>query len=91
MDQNICPKTWLAESILATLFCCLPFGVVGIVYAAQVSSCFTRGDYAAALDSSKKAGMWTKISFFLGLGIIVLYSILCLFLGFSWFNAYGIG
>ena len=77
MDQNICPKTWLAESILATLFCCLPFGVVGIVYAAQVSACFTRGDYAAALDSSKKAGLWTTLSFFLGLGIILLYSILC--------------
>ncbi len=90
MEQNICPKTWLAESILTTLFCCLPFGVVGIVYAAQVTSLFSQGNYAAAQETSRKAGMWTKISFFVGLGVIVIYLLMTLFLGFSWFDAYGV-
>ena len=90
MEQNICPKTWLAESILTTLFCCLPFGVVGIVYAAQVTSLFSQGNYEAAQETSRKAGMWTKISFFVGGGIALVYIIISLFLGLSWFSNYGI-
>ncbi|MES2882212.1 MAG: CD225/dispanin family protein, partial [Bacteroidota bacterium] len=37
------PKNWLVESILVTIFCCLPFGIVGIVNAAQVNSKFAAG------------------------------------------------
>ena len=32
---------YLAHSILATLFCCMPFGIVSIVYAAQVNGNLT--------------------------------------------------
>jgi len=32
------PKSWLVESILVTLFCCLPFGIAGIVNASRVES-----------------------------------------------------
>ena len=35
---KIAPRTWLVESILITVLCCLPFGIVGIVYASKVSS-----------------------------------------------------
>ena len=34
------PKNWLVESILVTIFCCLPFGIAGIVFASQVNSKF---------------------------------------------------
>lgn len=78
MEQRICPKTWLAESILATLLCCMPFGIVGIVYAAKVSTLFDQGDYEGAIAASKEAGKWTKISFFIGLGCIVMYGIFML-------------
>ena len=37
METNVCPKTWMAESILVTILCCLPFGIIGIVNAAKVS------------------------------------------------------
>lgn len=67
------PKTWLAESILATLFCCLPFGIVGIIKASKVSSEYYRGNYAGAENASREAGKWTKISFFVGLGISLCY------------------
>lgn len=81
------PKSWLVESILATLFCCLPFGIVGIVYACKVSSEFSAGHYEASLKASKDAGKWTKISFFTGLSyiaiILLLYCIAIIFsLGF---------
>jgi hypothetical protein len=70
------PKTWLVESILVTLFCCLPFGIVGIVNAANVESRFRAGDVTGAESASKEAGRWTKIGFFVGLGAIVLYFLL---------------
>lgn len=54
-----CPKTWLVESILATCLCCLPFGIVGIVYAAKVDSAYALGQYEAAVKYSKLARNWT--------------------------------
>lgn len=72
METKVCPKTWLTESILVTLFCCLPLGIVGIINATQVSSLFAQGAYDAALHKSNEAGRWTKIAFWLGLvGYIV--------------------
>ena len=32
------PSTYLVLSILVTIFCCLPFGIVGIVYASKVEN-----------------------------------------------------
>jgi hypothetical protein len=81
------PKNWLVESILVTLFCCLPFGIAGIVFAAQVNSKWATGDYAGALQSSKEAGRWTKLGFFIGLGVIVLYVAAVFLFGVSAFWA----
>lgn len=58
---------YLVQSILVTLCCCLPFGVVGIVYAAQVNSKLAAGDIAGAQLASKNAKMWSAIGFGLGL------------------------
>src|SRR5881397_3328153 len=46
---------YLVQAILVTLFCCIPFGIVSIVYAAQVNDKLMRWDYAGAVDSSQKA------------------------------------
>ena len=67
------PKTWLIESILVTLFCCLPFGIAGIVNAAKVESRFYAGDFEGAQRSSKEAKKWTTISFYISIGFGVLY------------------
>lgn len=75
MNEQICPKTWMVESILVTVFCCLPFGIAGIVYASKVSSLFAAGNYEAALQASKDAGKWTKIGFIVGLVVGVIYLI----------------
>lgn len=69
------PKTWLAESILATLFCCLPFGIAGIVNASKVESRFNSGDVDGAIRASDEAKKWTMISFWIGVGVTVLYII----------------
>ncbi len=67
------PKNWLVESILATIFCCLPFGVAGIVFAARVDSSYAAGDINGAMKASAEAGKWTKISFFVAITGWVLY------------------
>jgi hypothetical protein len=69
------PKTWLVESILVTLFCCLPFGIAGIVNAAKVESRFYAGDIEGANRSSADAKKWTTISFWIGIAVGVIYLI----------------
>ena|SRR5688572_15970440 len=75
------PKNWLVESILVTIFCCLPFGIAGIVFSAQVNSKYDTGDYEGADKASKEAGKWTKIGFFVGLAFVILYLIFIFLLG----------
>lgn len=74
------PKNWLVESILATLFCCMPFGIAGIVNAANVDSRYANGDFTGAQRASDEAAKWTKVSFFVAIGLWVLYFLL-FFLG----------
>ena len=70
------PPNYLVWSILTTIFCCLPLGVVSIVFAAQVNSKWAAGDIAGARDSSEKAkrfAIWSAVvSVILGvIGIIL--------------------
>lgn len=67
------PKNWLVESILVLIFCCMPFGIVGLVFASQVNTKYDAGDYMGAKSASDSAGKWTKIGFFIGIGVIFLY------------------
>ena len=76
-------ENWLVEAILVTLLCCLPFGIVGIVYAAQVNSKVAAGDQTGAETARKEAAKWTKIGFWVGLGVIVLYLIFWLVFGIA--------
>lgn len=77
------PKNYLVESILVLLFCCLPFGIVGLINAARVESTFYAGDEDEAARLSHEAGKWVKIGFFTGLCVIVLYFVAAFVLGFS--------
>jgi hypothetical protein len=65
----------LVSSILVTLFCCLPFGIPAIVYAAQVNGKLQAGDVAGAQESSRKARMWCWASV-IGWAIVTLGYIL---------------
>ena len=77
------PKNWLVESILVTILCCLPFGIAGIIFATQVNTKWSNGDYEGARKSSMEAAKWTKIGFFVGLGVLVLWLIAVFGLGLS--------
>lgn len=62
------PPNHLVGAILVTIFCCVIGGIVSIVYAAQVNSKWQAGDYAGAMEASKKANTWLWWSF--GIGIV---------------------
>jgi hypothetical protein len=75
------PKSWLLESILVTVLCCLPLGIVGIVNATKVESRFYAGDIAGANQASADAGKWTKIALIVAAIFWVCYLLFFFFLG----------
>ena len=62
-----CPPTNLVWGILSTIFCCLPLGVVGIVYALKVTKKYNEGDFKGAQDASETGAWWIIASIVLGL------------------------
>jgi hypothetical protein len=58
---------------IISLFCCLPLGVVGVIFAAQVNGKVAAGDTAGALDASKKAKLFSFIAIGVGLVGIICY------------------
>lgn len=75
------PDTYLVWAILTTLFCCLPFGIVSIVYASQVNSYYNNGQYDSAIDASRKAKKWAMWSALSSIIIAVLYILFYVILG----------
>lgn len=69
------PPNHLVWAILSTLLCCLPTGIVAIVFAAQVDGKHAAGDYAGAQRASANAKTWAWVSFGLGLGFVLLYAL----------------
>ena len=52
------PANYLVWAIVVTLLCCLPFGIVAIVFASQVDSKYSAGDYAGAQLAAGRAKLW---------------------------------
>ena len=67
------PASYLALSILATIFCCLPFGIPAIVFSAKVDSHWNAGRYIEAQEASRKAKTWMLVSVILGAVAIISY------------------
>jgi len=65
---------YLVPSIIVTFCCCLPFGIVAVVYAAQVNGKAASGDTAGAQAASRNAKMWAWAAFITGvlLNLIVV-------------------
>lgn len=69
------PDNYLVWAILTTICCCLPFGIVSIVYAAKVNVLYVSGQYAAARKASADAKQWAIIAAIVGAIINVIYGI----------------
>ncbi|MCK0180512.1 CD225/dispanin family protein [Flavobacteriaceae bacterium S0862] len=56
------PDSYLALAIISTIICCLPLGIVSIVYATKVNSLYADGNYDEAIRASKNAKTWGLVS-----------------------------
>ena len=67
--------TYLIFAIISTILCCLPLGIVAIVYASKINSLQRNGDYAGAQNAAKKAKMFTIIGTVAALVVSIFYII----------------
>lgn len=56
------PDNYMVWSILATVLCCLPLGIVSIVYSGKVNDYWEQGRSVEAKEASDKAKMWAMIA-----------------------------
>lgn len=73
--------TWLWQSIVATIFCCQPFGIAAIVFSAMAGSARDAGDLALARHRAAQARTWTLVS---------VGTVLVLIVGFVLFAVLGV-
>lgn len=71
--QIPCPSNHLVLSILVTLFCCPPTGIVAIVYSCQVNSLYNANRLQEAQNASKWAQRWSIIS----LAVVAVLFLIC--------------
>jgi len=67
---------YLWQSIVVTLCCCLPLGIVAIVFASQVNDKLRRGDIAGAMAASKNAKLFCLIALALGVVAMLVYALM---------------
>lgn len=70
------PDSNLVWGILCAVLCCLPAGIVSIVYSSKVSGLWAQGRYPeaqAAADTAKKWAIWGAVA---GVVIGVIYVII---------------
>ncbi len=74
------PDNYLVWAILTTVFCCLPLGIVSIVYSTKVSGLWSQGRYAEAQAAADNAKKWAIISAIVGAVVGVIVVILFFFM-----------
>ena len=52
----------IIASVASLMFCCLPHGVVSLIFATQVNKKAEAGDIQGATNAAKQAKMWAWIS-----------------------------
>lgn len=77
------PSTYLGLAIAVTILCCIPFGVLAIVYASKVDDCWYSGRTEEALEYSRKARNWSVIGAVLSIVFWIVYVILVI-AGVAW-------
>lgn len=79
-DTGKCPPTNLVWAILSTVLCCLPLGIVAIVYASKVTNLYYQGEFLKAQKASDRALYWSLASLITHLVTYPILSTLSLFL-----------
>jgi len=77
------PNNNLALAIIATVLCCLPLGIVGIVKSAEVNGKWAQGDFAGAQASADAAKKWSIASMITAGTLGVLYVLFVVVIGMT--------
>jgi hypothetical protein len=77
MDSK--PDDYLVWSILVTVFCFVPTGIVAIVYSSRVDNAWYRGDKQYACEMAQKAKKYCLISLVVAIVIVFLVGIVLVF------------
>ena len=74
------PDNHLTKAILTTIFCCQPFGIVAIIFAAQVLPFWNKGQKQDALRCSRTANRFANIGIYVGLGLVAFLLVYYIFI-----------
>ena len=77
-DKSVPPVSMIGYAWLATIICFFPTGIVGLVYAYKSKKEWQKGDNDLAHEYSRRAKMWTGVTFFIGVIIYGLFLALSL-------------
>lgn len=77
------PENNLVWAILSTVLCCLPLGIVSIVYSCKVNGLYETGRYKEAKEAADNAKKYAIIGAICSLAFSILYLIFVFALGFS--------
>lgn len=73
--QAPCPNNHLILSILITIFCCLPTGVIAIIYSCKVNTLYNENRLQEAQNASQWALRWNIVSVILTVVGTILFSL----------------
>jgi len=62
-----CPPTNLVWAIISTVLCCIPTGIVAIIYALKVTNKYREGDIEGAKRASETGAWWCIATIILGI------------------------
>lgn len=67
----------IIATIVSVIFCCIPHGVVSLIFSLQVNKKVEAGDMVGAINAARQAKMWGFIS----IGVAVVGLVLSIILG----------
>ena len=71
-----CPPTNLVWAIISTVLCCIPAGIVAIVYELKVTNKYREGDIEGAKRASETGAWWCIAAIILGIIVMPFQSML---------------
>ncbi|CAO5254479.1 CD225/dispanin family protein [Frankia sp. AgKG'84/4] len=72
-DADPAVRTYLWQSLVATLLCCLPTGAVALVHASIAQNRLQSGDLDGARQASARARRWCVVSLIAFVAVLLLY------------------
>lgn len=73
----------VTSAILSFLCCCIPFGIVPVIFSTQVNSRLLNGDFEGAKSASSHAKLWAWICIGVALAVFAINVVLQVALGFN--------